>query len=168
MIQQGYVSQMARYNRWQNGLAVGAADGLDDAGLRLDRGAFFGSVLRTFSHILWADAAWMARIDGWAPPETPFAQSTEHVTDWLAFKSERHQMDDRIVAWASRISNEALSEERDWRPGGTGEKRSLPVAVCVMQMFNHQTHHRGQVHAMLTGAGQPGWVTDLPFLPDDI
>lgn len=168
MIQQGYVSQMARYNRWQNGLAVGAADGLDDAGLRQDRGAFFGSVLRTFSHILWADMAWMSRVEGWPAADVPFAQSADYVTAWEAFKSRRTQMDERIVAWAGRISDATLLEARDWRPGGTGEKRSLPVAVCVMQMFNHQTHHRGQIHAMLTAADQPGWVTDVPFLPDAI
>ena len=41
------------------------------------------------------------------------------------------------------------------------------MALCVVHMFNHQTHHRGQVHAMVTAAGGKGWVSDLPFLPEE-
>jgi uncharacterized damage-inducible protein DinB len=39
-----------------------------------------------------------------------------------------------------------------------------PKALCVMQVFNHQTHHRGQVHALLTRAGEDTGATDLPFV----
>ena len=43
---------------------------------------------------------------------------------------------------------------------------ALPMQTCVVHFFNHQTHHRGQVHAMLTAAGAKAPVTDIPFMPE--
>jgi uncharacterized damage-inducible protein DinB len=48
-----------------------------------------------------------------------------------------------------------------------GEVRR-PRALLIAHMFNHQTHHRGQVHAMLTAAGARPADTDLFMMPDAI
>ena len=65
MIDPGYVQRLARYNRWQNENLYGVADSLSDAERRRERGAFFGSIHGTLSHLLWADRMWMSRL---APP----------------------------------------------------------------------------------------------------
>ena len=69
MIDHGYVQRMARYNRWQNENLYGVADALSDAERRRERGAFFGSIHATFSHLLWADQIWMSRLAGSPRPE---------------------------------------------------------------------------------------------------
>jgi len=60
MIQTDYVLLLARYNAWQNNQLRDALTGVDDAVLTTDRGAFFGTILRTLSHLLWGDAIWRA------------------------------------------------------------------------------------------------------------
>jgi hypothetical protein len=51
MIDRAYVQRMARYNRWQNENLYGVADGLPDEERRRERGAFFGSIHKTLSHL---------------------------------------------------------------------------------------------------------------------
>ena len=64
MIGIGYVQRMALYNRWQNENLYGTADQLTDEERRRERGAFFGSIQKTLSHLLWADRLWMSRFEG--------------------------------------------------------------------------------------------------------
>ncbi len=66
MIDAAYVQRMARYNRWQNENLYAVADRLSDAERRRDRGAFFGSIHATLSHLLWADCTWMSPVFGLA------------------------------------------------------------------------------------------------------
>jgi len=77
-------------------------------------------------------------------------------------------MDARITLWAQSLDAVDLVGDMTWFSAVTGREFSKPLGLCVMQLFNHQTHHRGQVHAMLTAAGQKSNDTDLPFMPEDI
>ncbi|NBC31862.1 MAG: DUF664 domain-containing protein [Alphaproteobacteria bacterium] len=156
---------MARYNRWQNRNLYGAADGLDDAARRADRGAFFGSIHGTLNHILWADFAWMSRLAGWPPPSGPLDTSAEEVAGWDDLKTVRAETDDRIIAWADALTPEGLQGDLTWRSMSVQKTFTTPVWVCITHFFNHQTHHRGQVHAMLTAAGARPHDTDLPLMP---
>ena len=165
MISADYVSKMARYNRWQNESIFSAADTLADAERRQDRGAFFGSIHGTLSHLLWGDTIWMSRFAGWEAPEIGIPESADWVGEWSALKTERRRADARIMEWALALSDDELAGELSWFSGAIGREISRPLAECVTHFFNHQTHHRGQVHAMLTQAGaQPG-ATDLVFMP---
>ena len=166
MITPDYLRLMARYNAWQNRSLYQAADGLDDLARRLDRGAFFGSIHNTLSHILWGDTIWMSRFDGWAPPEVAISDSGRFVLDWAALKARRLEADGRILDWAVRVQAADLQGELSWFSGALGRDVTKPRALLVMQLFNHQTHHRGQVHAMLTAAGATPEDTDLPFMPE--
>ena len=82
MITVKYVRTMARYNAWQNTSIFDAADALSDDERRKDRGAFFGSIHETLSHLLWADTIWMSRFDGWGKPSVGIADSAGWVQDW--------------------------------------------------------------------------------------
>ena len=163
MISPDYVRVMARYNRWQNESLVVAADGLDTEAREHDRGAFFGSIMATFSHLLWGDAAWMARFDGGAPPGTGIPGSAGYETDWARFRERRIAMDDRIEDWANALDD--AGGMLRWHSGALGREVERPLALCITHFFNHQTHHRGQIHVMLTAAGARPGDTDLFILP---
>ncbi len=166
MITADWARHMARYNRWQNDSLVAAADGLDGAARELDRGAFFGSIQRTFSHLLWGDTIWIARFDGGKSVSVTSDGSLEMARDWAQFKSMRTAMDQRIGDWASTVTDADIKGVLTWYSKAVEREMSVSRAVCIMQIFNHQTHHRGQIHAMLTSAGATTGDTDLPFMPE--
>ena len=161
MITPDYVRLMARYNQWQNDSLAQAADGLSDAARRAERGAFFGSIHGTFSHLLWGDRMWMSRFSDVAKPEGGIAESPRMVADWAALKAQRAAMDLKVTAWAAGCDAEALQGELTWFSGAAGREISKPLGPLVIHFFNHQTHHRGQLHAMLTAAGAKPDDTDL-------
>ncbi len=167
MITPAYVQTMARYNAWQNRSLYGAADTLDEAARKQDRGAFFGSIHNTLSHILWGDTLWMSRFDGWTPPDAPIGDSGGSISDWGELKRARVEADARFIDWGTRVQPEVLEGDLAWYSGALKRELVKPRAICIMQIFNHQTHHRGQVHAMLTAAGATPHDTDLPFTPED-
>lgn len=166
MITPGWCHTMARYNAWQNGSIVSAADGLSDAERRADRGAFFGSIQGTLSHLLWADLIWMSRFDGGDPPPGGIPESPTLVPDWTALKLKRAATDERIEAWAARLDETDLEGDLGWQSGVLGREVTKPRALLIMHFFNHQTHHRGQVHVMLTATGARPGATDLAFMPE--
>lgn len=156
---------MARYNRWQNENLYGAADPLSDTARRLDRGSFFKSIHATLSHILWADELWMSRLSDWEAPRGP-SRDVPLYDDWSDLKSRRAAADQRFLSWSDGLSQRDIDGNLEWYSGSLERDMSSPRAVCIMQVFNHQTHHRGQVHAMLTAAGARPDDTDIPFMPD--
>ncbi|MGP1253060.1 MAG: DinB family protein [Kiloniellales bacterium] len=164
MISADYCRLMARYNTWQNNSLVTAADGLTDADRWRDRGAFFKSIAATLNHLYWADALSLERIKGNERPEDSFQHSLTTPSEWNDFKTLRLQRNDEIERWAAKLCDADLNGVVVWYPGGGTTRIEKPTDLCVVQLFNHQTHHRGQVHAMLTAAGVTPGPTDLPAL----
>ncbi len=167
MISPSYVRAMASYNTWQNAGMFGACGQLSDAQRKENRGAFFGSIHATLNHILWADQMWLSRF-GAAPPPTAasISKGLSLFEEWDALKVERQRFDQVIEDWAARTEPSAYEGELTWMSGAIGREMTRPKALLVMHIFNHQTHHRGQVNALLTGFGINPGVTDLPFQPD--
>jgi uncharacterized damage-inducible protein DinB len=165
MIDLGYVQDMARYNRWQNGSLYGVAEPLGDAERRRDRGAFFGSIHATLSHLLWADRIWMSRLAGMPRPEGGIPESVSLYSDWNELKRTRATFDAVMVDWADGLDAASLDGELTWYSGAIKAELRKPIWLLVTHMFNHQTHHRGQVHCMLTQAGGKPGDTDLPLMP---
>ncbi len=170
MITPGWCHTMARYNTWQNNNLLDAADTLTDDSRRQDRGAWFGSIHGTLSHLLWGDLLWMNRFDGGDPPPNAnhFMDTATAFPDWTEYKRRRRATDNRIEAWAARLEPDDLEGDLSWYSKAMERDFTKPKSICIMQVFNHQTHHRGQVHAMLTAAGARPGDTDLPFMPDAI
>ena len=166
MIDRAYVQRMARYNRWQNQNLYGAADRLSDADRRRERGAFFGSIHNTLNHLLWGDRSWMARFTASPRPTVGIPGSVSVHEDWNELKAEREAFDEKILAWAGGVEDDWLAADLTYFSGATNREWTRPRWVLVTHMFNHQTHHRGQVHCMLTEAGARPGDTDLPFMPD--
>jgi uncharacterized damage-inducible protein DinB len=168
MLTADYVALMARYNAWQNAQVTRAIDGVSLKLLTEDHGAHFSSILGTLNHVLWADAMWLSRFDATSPPpDSGFDESTMLTPTGAAWSAERFTTDGRIKAWANRVHSIDLTGDLTFYSGALGAEVTKPVAACVAHMFNHQTHHRGQVHAMLTRARLPAPVTDIPFMPEE-
>lgn len=166
MIDHAYVRRMARYNRWQNENLYGVADSLSDAERRRERGAWFGSIHKTLSHLLWADQVWMGRFADLPRPTGGIPDSVSLYPDWEILKAERTGFDQKILDWADTVDDAWLAADQTYYSGATKRELTRPRWMLVTHMFNHQTHHRGQVHCMLTQAGGRPSDTDLPFLPD--
>ena len=165
MIDLGYVQGMARYNRWQNENLYGVADALSDPDRRRDRGAFFGSIHATLNHLLWADRIWMSRLAGTRRPDGGIPESVSLYGSWDELKRERKDFDAVMIGWADRLDAASLASELPYYSGAIKAHLRRPKWLLVAHMFNHQTHHRGQVHCMLTQAGGKPGDTDLPFMP---
>lgn len=167
MIAPEYVLMMARYNAWQNKEMKAALQSLDEAALRQDRGAFFGSIFATANHLLWGDGLWMSRFDGGQEQVTRAEDHTKVTPNLSEWAIARLRMDGRILKWAENLHAVDLVGDHTWYSGSIGAEVSLPLSHCVAHFFNHQTHHRGQIHAMATAAGAKGWTSDLVFMPED-
>ncbi len=166
MITPDYVRTMARYNRWQNSSLYREADKLTEAQRSENRGAFFGSVHATLSHILFGDQIWMHRLTGSpAPVATTIKDSVAMVQDWTGLKAQRAAFDEVMMAWADKLEPAVLEGELTWMSAALNRQFTQPRWMLVTHMFNHATHHRGQVHCMLTGFGLKPDDTDIPFMP---
>jgi len=156
---------MARYNAWQNQSVFAAADTLDDEARNMDRGAFFKSIHGTLSHLLWGDQIWMHRFSGSPAPAVSSIEASPDMTgDWAELKQRRTAMDQAISTWAQSLDPEWLKDDLTWFSGAAKREVSKPAGFLVTHFFNHQTHHRGQVHAMLTAAGTRPDDTDLFYM----
>jgi uncharacterized damage-inducible protein DinB len=154
----------ARYNRWMNAKVCAAAARLTDEERKRDRGAFFGSIHRTMNHILVADRIWLGRLAG-RVPEPGFigdgikSLDQELASDFDALRRERDTTDTAIDAIVETFTAESLAGT--FRLLRKGETRDIPLWWIVTQLFNHQTHHRGQITTLLLQAGQDPGPTDL-------
>jgi uncharacterized damage-inducible protein DinB len=173
MITPRYAQAMAAYNRWQNESLYGAASTLDEEERRRDRGAFFGSIHKTLNHILWGDEVWLSRLGGFpAPAIATIGESTNYFEEWVDLRAARARTDELIAGWARALSTTDLEGDFTWSPslasahaGAANREITRPRWLLVVHLFNHQTHHRGQVHAMLTAAGARPAATDIQFMP---
>ena len=168
MISAEYVNTMARYNRWQNTSLINAAHELTVKERQKNRGSFFGSIEQTFSHLLWGDMMWMHRFAATEKPAAKsIADSASKIDDWSKFCQRREAFDGIILRWSVEVSDAFLGEELSWFSGASGAQVTKSVWSLVVHMFNHQTHHRGQLHAMITAAGGVPEDTDLFLLHND-
>jgi uncharacterized damage-inducible protein DinB len=168
MIDKIYAQTMARYNAWQNRSLYREAGKLSEEERRHDRGAFFKSIHSTLSHLAWADAIWLARFTGSPLPQVPIADSPNYIYDWNTLAQERLRLDATVATFADGLTGDWLAGDLTWWSATAQHEISKPRWLLVTHMFNHQTHHRGQVHAMLTAAGAKPDATDLPFMPDAV
>jgi uncharacterized damage-inducible protein DinB len=166
VIDGAYVARMARYNRWQNQNLFSAADRLPDHERRRDCGAFWGSIHGTFNHLLWGDGMWMNRLAGTPRPAVAIAESGALHADWADLKAARVRFDQTIVDWAETVAPSWLAADMTYYSYAVARDVTQPHWVLVTHLFNHQAHHRGQVHCLLTQAGERPGDTDLPFMPE--
>jgi uncharacterized damage-inducible protein DinB len=157
---------MARYNRWQNRSIYDGGDKLSDAQRKENRGAFFGSLHGTLNHLLCGDMLWMHRFAGTPPPRARNTAETmnEHES-WADLKAARAAVDETVIKWTDGLTPDWLAGDLTWYSGVMARDMTAPKWLLVTHFFNHQTHHRGQAHCLLTQFGVTPEDTDLPFMP---
>lgn len=129
-------------------------------------GAFFKSIHATFNHLIVADYLWLSRLDG--EPCEVRALDEELYGDFDELRKQRHFTDDRLDRIVSRLTDEALAGDLTYRRmSGNGDQVTTPLTLVFMHLFNHQTHHRGQVSTLLMQCGVDVGRTDLAWLPAD-
>jgi uncharacterized damage-inducible protein DinB len=168
---------MARYNQWMNARLYAVAAQLDEAELRADRGAFFGSILATLDHILAADTHWMKRFAAALPTlasldyvrAIPLPELVRGITfpDFARLRADREAMDTAIIEF-TREATDALYARPLRYMNSAGESHNKPCGPVLRHVFNHQTHHRGQVTTLFSQLGIDVGVTDLSALIPDM
>jgi uncharacterized damage-inducible protein DinB len=138
---------LARYNAEANRLLYDACARLPDAERTRARPAFFRSIHGTLNHILVGDRIWMARFAGQAVPSTGLDAIL--YADFAALRVAREAEDARIEAFAAALQPAALAGSIRY-VNHAGLPYDDPVPLLLAHVFNHQTHHRGQVHDLLS------------------
>jgi uncharacterized damage-inducible protein DinB len=154
-----YLAMMAAYNAWCNERLYDAAAQLSDADYRADRGVFFRSLHGTLNHILVADRIWMKRLTGEGDaPNRLDAILFDRLAD---LRAARAAEDERIVAFVDSLPQERLDKPVSYSSLVNPALITQPLWPVLVHVFNHQTHHRGQAHAVLTGLSVDAPSLDL-------
>jgi uncharacterized damage-inducible protein DinB len=151
----------ADYNRWANARLYEACRLLSDEEFRADKGAFFGSAQRTLNHLLAADRIWLKRFTG--EGSVPASLDGLLYETFADLRAARDIEDQRIIDWVDGLTEADLSAIISYKPVTMPDKIELPLGPLLSHVFNHQTHHRGQVHTVLTALGRPSVVLDLAY-----
>lgn len=149
-----HFTSMAEYNLWANARVFRMAAALTDEQYRRDVGVYFKSVHSTLNHILIADLIWMHRLTGSGRLPTRLDESIHD--DLGALTGERRRQDERIRDYIAGLPDAQFEESFEFRTL-KGTSKSLLRRETLAHLFNHQTHHRGQVHSALTllGVAEP-------------
>jgi uncharacterized damage-inducible protein DinB len=151
----------AGYNAWANHRLHAACALLDEADYKLERGAFFGSIHGTLNHLMVTDRMWLARLRGEALP--PHGLDAVIFHDLATLREARVHEDAGLSAYVAGLTDEALAGEFRWTRMADGAVVVQPLWAALAHVFNHQTHHRGQVHGLLNQAGADPPSLDLPI-----
>ena len=151
---------LARFNAWANARIYDAVGDLPEDEYRKARpAAYFGSIHGTLNHLLATDRLWFGRVEGVDRGITALDQI---LYDTLgALRTAREAEDERIIALVDGLDEVALAGELSYR-SMVGGMLTLPLRVALAAVFNHQTHHRGQVHALIKEAGAEPPALDIP------
>ncbi|MBW7834001.1 MAG: DinB family protein [Simplicispira suum] len=156
-----HFTQLARYNQWATARLLDAVAAVAEADYRRDLGLFFKSIHGTLNHLLVGEhLLWFRRFDEGVSPKLALDAELEQ---------DRVALAERLQAGAARWTPLIASWPAE-RFDGTlnyttmrGMPASLPFAATLAHVFNHGTHHRGQITAALTALGQPCPELDLVY-----
>lgn len=141
MSQPAVFQAMARYNAWMNDKLYTAAETLSDEERRRDRGAFFSSIHGTLDHLVFGDRAWMNRLGPRDYPLKPLGEP--QCETWDELRAARAELDTDIIAWTDGLTAAWLNETMTWASAVYARDFTHPHWGLALQLFNHQTHHRG-------------------------
>ena len=164
MITPDYCQLMARYNTWINQRFFDLCAEIPDDQRRQEAGVFFKSIHGTLNHLLYGDLAWMKRFAG-QEDQVP-ALGEELYRDFGELRSARSELDLWITDWAGQLDPDWLASTIEFTSMVDGRTRCKPAWLLVSHMFNHSTHHRGQLTALLSRRGIDYGSMDLPFMPE--
>ncbi len=154
-----HLRRMARYNQWANQRLYAACAELPAAEYHKPRPAFFGSIHGTLNHLLVGDRVWLARVEGQPTPKVRLDDQPYATLE--ALEVERAAEDARMIRLVDGYRQDELARALRYSLITRPEAAETPLHICWLHLFNHQTHHRGQVHDQLS-------QTDVPPPPLDL
>ena len=163
MITNAFIDEMASYARWQNDNVYECCEEIGQDERTRDRGMFFGSIHNTLDHICVVNRSILTFLDGALPERNP----PGHVEwpNWDELKAVRLEQDGVLSARASAWTEDWLAGQTTARDPQVEDFPTIPRWVMVAQLFNHQTHHRGQITSALHAMGIDYGATDIPWRP---
>lgn len=156
-----HFDMFAAYNAWANARLYAAAGQLSDAARIAPAGAFFGSLRNTLNHLVVTDRLWMRRFTG--EGETHERLDEIPYAEFPALQAARQALDARITGFITEASEADLNANFTYTSLSFPEEFTQKLAPALAHFFNHQTHHRGQCHQMLSAAGAEAPPLDLLF-----
>ncbi len=163
MITNDYIKEMATFSRWQNDSVYQCCEQIGSKERARDRGMFFGSIHNTLDHICVVNRSILAFLDGTLPERNPPGQVVW--SDWDELKSIRREQDGLFSAGARDWTESWLANKITKRDPQADDLPAIPRWVMVVQVFQHQTHHRSQVTSALHSLGIDYGSTDIPWRP---
>ena len=163
MAPRNYYELMAEYNMWMDGKIYAVCAEISDEERKKDMGAFFKSIHSTLNHIYLGDIAWLERLRD--NKFTPRKLGIDLFNDFRELRAAQEKMDDEIVVWARTLTEDYLNAPYNYLSNVDMKTRILPTWVLATHMFNHQTHHRGQLTTLMKQLGYEPGITDIPWLP---
>lgn len=163
MITRSHIQLMAEYTTWMNAKLYESCSQLDDCKRREDLGAFFGSIHLTLNHLLHGDRMFLSRFEGRNEQFAPLG--TDLFPAFEELRRERMVTDQHLQSWAESVEDSWLGESLTYKSMSDGKTRTVEHWVLVTHLFNHGTHHRGQITTLLSQLGLDVGHTDIPFMP---
>jgi uncharacterized damage-inducible protein DinB len=157
----GHFLQLARYNAWATQRLLDAIEPVSDVDYRRDMKLFFKSIHGTLNHLLVGEhRLWQRRFASGESPTVALDTEVEPQRDRLAqaLKDGAATWEPLMASWPAERFDGQLSYTNM-----RGQALSLPFAITLAHVFNHGTHHRGQISAALTQLGQPAPELDLVY-----
>ena len=154
-----YFQTLARYNAWANRRLYDAVAALPANEIAAPRTGFFPSLLKTLNHLVVTDRIWLSRLTGIADAEVKTLDQVV-AADFAALRAQRGALDARIQDVVDGLPLARFGEILVYK-SMAGTPFETPINLVLAHMFNHQTHHRGQAHGMLSGTAVPPPSLDL-------
>ena len=150
---------LANFNKWTNEKIITSCKKLAVKDYKKDRGAFFSSIHGTLNHLLVVDRAYISRIEG----IDHGLKSLDQILfeSLLQLEEARIKEDKRLIDLVNSLSEESIHKEITYKGFETGNT-TYTINILLITLFNHQTHHRGQIHNMLSQAGVNPPQIDIP------
>lgn len=141
-----FFKEMALYNRWANQRLYEQAATLSPVVYRADYKAPFTSIHGTLNHLLAVDRLWLYRLTGKGTP--PKKLDEMMYDDFSSLRTARQGEDERIIWYVDGLTTAALAKDFAYRDMDGNAQHQL-LQLLIGHFFNHQTHHRGQIHQMI-------------------
>jgi uncharacterized damage-inducible protein DinB len=157
------LKNFARYNAWVNEKIYATCATIPDSKRKRDLGAFFHSIHATLNHVLLGDRLWLGRLTGVEFPVRTLGD--ELYADFDELRRERVITDGDLINIFADYNDADIGRDLNYTSVSTGKVRSYPLHHVLLHLCNHQTHHRGQVTAMIQRLGFDYGDIDLLFMP---
>ncbi len=156
-----YFQTLAGYNRWANRRLYNAVERLSPGEFAKERPAFFRSIKGALNHLLIADRIWLANMQN---RDSNLKQLDAILFDDLAeLRAAREAEDVRIEDFLATVDDAGLAGSLTYTTVSRPATLTTPWRFVLAHFFNHQTHHRGQIHDMLSQTSAPPPVLDLLY-----